>query len=141
TRQSFQSKERLLPAHVNAERKLIAYMLQNKYVAQKVQDELGANFNFDNHKVIATHLYGFYEAGNEPDVSSFLQWIHDASLQKIVTELGMVTLNETINEQEIDDYIATILRFSKRATIDHFIQKQKEAEQANDPIKAAQIAM
>jgi len=141
TRRSPQANERLLPAHVNAERKLIAYMLQNKYVAQRVQDELGANFNFDEHKVIATHLYGFYEAENEPNVSSFVQWIDDQNIQQIVTELGMITLNEPVNEQEIADYIATILRFSKRATIDHFIQKQKEAEQANDPIKAAQFAM
>src|SRR5690625_1308199 len=141
TRQPIQNHERLLPAHVNAERKLIAYMLQNKYIALRAQDELGANFNFDDHKVIATHLYGFYEGTDEPNISLFIQQIDDEKLQRIVTELGMIPLNEPVNEQEIDDYIATIRRFSERSAVEHFIQKQKEAEQANDPIKAAEIAM
>lgn len=141
TRQSMQRNERLLPAHVNAERRLIAYMLQNKYVAQKVQDELGANFNFDDHKVIATYLYGFYEAENEPNVSSFVQTIQDENIQRTITELAMISLNETVNEQEIDDYLITIQRYSERSTIDRLLQKQRDAEQANDPIKAAEIAM
>lgn len=140
-RQSFVTGDKLLPAHVNAERKLIAYMLQNKFIADKVQEELGANFNLDDHKVIVTYLYGFYEDNDKPDVSSFVQWIEDENIKHIVTELSMIPLNEPINDREIDDYIATILRYSKRATIDHFIQKQHEAEQANDPIKAAKIAM
>lgn len=133
--------EQLLPAYVKAERQLIAYMLQNKFVAERVQNELGANFNFEDHQVLVTYLYGFYEVGNEPNISSFIQWIDDENIQHIVTELGMLPINDSVNEQEITDYITNIQQHSERGTINYFIQKQKEAEQANDPIEAAKIAM
>lgn len=53
------NNKKLLPAYQNAERKLLAYMLQDELIAEKVQEDLGARFNLDMHKIIATHLYAF----------------------------------------------------------------------------------
>src|SRR5699024_442993 len=53
---TFYRINKLRPAFHNAERKLIAYMLKNRAITDKVREEIGASFNIDEHKVIATHL-------------------------------------------------------------------------------------
>src|SRR5699024_3457306 len=62
---NFYQTKKLLPAFHNAERQLIAYMLQDMSITDKVEKELGAAFNMDEHKIIVTHLYAFYEEGHK----------------------------------------------------------------------------
>ncbi|CDQ39631.1 MULTISPECIES: DNA primase [Virgibacillus] len=135
-------KSKLLPAFQNAERQLISYMLQNVRITEKIQDEIGAGFNIDSHKIIATHLYAFYEEGNEADVSLFLERITDSELQQQITEIAMLPVQEDISDQELNDYIRIIrTKNSDMDTIKSLKDQQKMAEQQQDPIKAAQIAM
>lgn len=135
-------KKDLFPAYYNAERKLLSYMLQDVFIAEKVQEQLGAKFTVDTHQIIATHLYAFYEEGNEADVSTFIERLRDPEIQKVVTEISMYPYLEDISDEEINDYIRIIqIQSSEVTDIQALKEQQKIAEQQNDPLKAAKIAM
>ena len=139
---TFYRINKLRPAFHNAERKLIAYMLKNRAITDKVREEIGASFNIDEHKVIATHLYAFYEEGHEGDVSIFLEKIPEVRLKQLVTEIAMIPISEEISEREINDYIRIIsTELTDTETINSLREEQKVAEQQNDFIKAAEIAL
>ncbi|GAA0602264.1 DNA primase [Virgibacillus siamensis] len=138
----FQPSNQLLPAYHNAERKLLAHMLQNVSITDRVQQELGASFNVDDHKVIATHLYAFYEGNHQADISMFLEQLSDSRLKQLVTEIAMMPLIDNISDGEINDYIRVIRAEQSNMTdIKTLREQQKLAEQQNDPVKAAKIAM
>lgn len=135
-------EKKLLPAYHNAERQLLAYMLQNVSIANRVQKEIGAAFNMDEHKIIVTYLYGFYEEGQVADVSLFIERLTDAYLQQLVTEIAMIPTQEDIGEKQINDYIRIIhTEINDMTNIKVLKAKQKQAEQEDDPLKAAKIAM
>ncbi|MFG6114303.1 DNA primase [Halobacillus sp. MO56] len=135
-------ENRLLPAFHNAERALIAYMLKNPQVADKVQAELGGGFNISEHQVIVTYLYAYFEEGNEPDVSHFVERLPEPDLKNLVVKLAMMPVHSEISEREINDYIRLIrAEQSDKMDIKSLEEQQKQAEQQNDPIKAAEIAM
>lgn len=135
-------QNKLLPAFHNAERKLIAYMLKDPYIADKVQEEIGGAFNIEDHQVIVTHLYAYYEDGNESDISQFVEMIEDMSIKNLVIELAMAPVSEEVSDQEIHDYIERIrLENWDRTDIKSLESELKRAEQQNEPIKAAEIAM
>lgn len=134
-------KERLLPAYQNAERKLIAYMLQDPNIARKVENEIEAQFNVDAHKIIVTYLYAFYEDEDSPDISSFIERLPEDGLKHLVTELAMIPLVDIIDYEEIDDYIQIIYRESNdMKQLSDYEEQQKLAVQQNDHSKAAEIA-
>ncbi|HLS07955.1 DNA primase [Lentibacillus sp.] len=134
--------KKLLPAFHNAERQLLAYMLQDASITDKVQEEIGAAFNIDEHKVIATHLYAFYEEHQQADVSQFVEMLSDNRLKQLVTDIAMMPVHENISNEEINDYIRMIrAENSNKEDIQSLKEEQRLAEQQNDPIKAAGIAM
>lgn len=139
---SYYPNKKILPAYQNAERSLLGYMLSDVSIAIKVQEEIGASFNVDAHKIIATHLYAFYEEGHEPDVSLFIEQINDPELRKLVTEIAMLPLLDEVSETAINDYIRMIQsRWTHMDQIESLKRQLKLAEQRNDPIKAAEIGM
>ncbi|WP_373892835.1 DNA primase [Virgibacillus natechei] len=132
--------KKLLPAFHNAERQLISYMLQDTHITDKVQKELGAAFNIDEHKIIATHLYAFYEEGHPADVSLFIEKLTDESIKHLVIEIAMTPVLEDISDKEINDYINIIRAQTNDIVSIKLLQEhQKLAEQQNDPLKAAEI--
>jgi DNA primase len=136
------SSSKLLPAFHNAERKLLSYMLQNQSIAERVQEELGASFNIDAHKIIATHLYAFYEEGNTEDVSLFIDRIDDEKIRKLVIELAIEHTQADISDKAVNDYIRIIQNESSTGvSLKQLKAEQRLAEQQKDPIKAAQIAL
>lgn len=136
----YQNK-RLLPAFHKAEKKLLSYMLQDAFIAEKVQQELGANFNIDMHKIIATHLYAFYEEGHTPDVSLFVERIVDTELQQQITQIAMVEVPDDVSDEEINDYIHIIkAQHNDKLDIQTLKEQQRIALQQNNIEKAAQIA-
>lgn len=139
---TFLPNQRLRPAFHNAERKLLAYMLKNRAITDKVREEIGVGFNIEAHKIIVTHLYAFYEENQDGDVSLFIERLSDDKLRQLVTEIAMLPLDNDISDREINDY----LRLIASETNDHekiktLKQQQKIAEQQNDPLKAAGIAV
>ncbi|WP_338789055.1 DNA primase [Metabacillus sp. FJAT-53654] len=139
-RAPIQSK-RLLPAFHTAERMLIGHMLRSKDFAEKVLERLGLQFNIEEHKAIVTYLYGFYEEGNEENVSSFLSRLPSPELQHIVSNIAMITLNTEVSEQELSDYIKQVLNHQKMLMIKEKEAEKNEAERNKQFKEAAQIAM
>ncbi|WP_089738636.1 DNA primase [Gracilibacillus ureilyticus] len=140
-RNNYQNKQKVLPAYQNAERRLIAFMLQNAQIAERVQESLGSKFNMEQHQIIVTYLYGFYEAGNQPNPSHFLTFIEDEPIQKLVVELSMLDCNWEISDRELEDYIQTILAEQDDHSKIKQLEREQKAMEKNDPVKAAQIAM
>src|SRR5699024_10553218 len=124
--------KKLLPAFHNAERQLLAYMLQDASITDKVQEEIGAAFNIDEHKVIATHLYAFYEEHQQADVSQFVEMLSDNRLKQLVTDIAMMPVHENISNEEINDYIRMIrAENSNKEDIQSLKEEQRLAEQQN----------
>lgn len=136
------NKRKLYPAYVNAEKRILSYMLQDAYIAEKVQYDLGAGFNVNDHKIVATHLYAFYEEGNAPDISLFMERLSDEHLKNQVIELALSSDVENSTEEEIDDYLRMIHREANQSqTKKSLKEQQKKAERENDPLEAARLAM
>jgi len=137
---NYYTNKKILPAFHNAERSLLAYMLNDAAIAEKIQEEIGANFNVDNHKIIATHLYAFYEEGHAPDVSLFIEQLNDPECKQLVIEIAMMPFLEEVSDTAINDYIRIIRSQTNNiVSIQSLKEQQKLAEQQNDPIKAAEI--
>lgn len=133
--------KKLLPAFHNAERYLLAHMIQDPYIAEKIQDEIGCSFNIDAHNAIAIMLYAYYADYSAMDISKFMQRIEDEDLRSLVSELAMLDVNSDVSEQELSDYIRRILDHPKWKDIYAFEQEKKEAERRQEVERAAQIAM
>ena len=135
------SSKQILPAFQNAERRLLSYMLTNHYIAEKVKNKIGSRFNLEEHQIIVTYLYGYYEEGNEPNPSDFITYLPDQHLQHLVVELTMKPMDWEVSDRELDDYIHLILsEQTEQVKIKRLKEEQKSLEKT-DPLKAAQIAM
>ncbi len=132
---------KLLPAYQNAERHLIAHMFYNRDLAEQIQNEIGLSFNIDEHNAIAAYLYAFYEEGHEPDISSFMERLQDNRLKKAASELAMLPINENFSDREWRDYVKQVLDYPKWLKIKEKEAEKNEAEQRQDHVKAATIAM
>lgn len=131
---------RLHHAGINAERHLIARMLRDEELANRVTAMLGdAAFYNDEHQAIMTYLFGYYEDGNPPDPIMFLNHLPDKKLRRIVTEIEMMPINEEITDQELKDYVEHVLKYPKLLMIKEKQAEQKAAERKKDFAKALQI--
>lgn len=127
---------------MNAERRLLASMLLDRDIAIKVQNEIEVQFSVEEHKIIATYLYAYYEENDQPpQVSTFLEKFTEPDLKQIVIDISMTKELENTNDQAINDYITIIKRESSDvASIKLYKEQQRKAEAENNPIKAAEIA-
>ncbi|CQR46872.1 DNA primase [Paraliobacillus sp. PM-2] len=142
SRLSFRNPTKLLPAYHNAEKQLLAYMLHDFTIAEKVRENLGASFNIDMHKIIVTHLYAFYEEGHDANISQFIERIDDPTIKNQIVELAMEPIHSDVSDKEIQDYIRLIKAEQEdKATIRMLKEEQKKAEVQKDFVKAAQIGM
>lgn len=140
-RASFSRKiepKKLLPAHQNAERLLLAHMIRDEEVAERVQDHIGGQFNIDEYQAIAAHLFAYYGEGNISDPTEFIQRLSDEKLIRIATELVMLPINEECGEEELLDYIRQIKHYPKRVMLR---EKEAAVRSEQNPIKAAEILM
>jgi DNA primase len=141
-RPSINTAKSLYPAYQTAERRLIAHMIRNNEVAYKVQDLLNGNtLNVDEYQAIFTYLIGYYEEGNLPDPSSFLNYINDEKLKRIVAEIEMMSINEELTPGELNDYLKQVFNYPKMLKIKEKNAEKVEAEKQKDFVKAATIAM
>ncbi|MGM9987886.1 MAG: DNA primase [Bacillaceae bacterium] len=132
--------QKLLPAYVQAERRLLAHMLQSKEVTEKVQKNTQNFFNIDEHTEIIVHLYAYYEDGNEPDVSQFLSFLPTERLKSIVTEIAYLDINKEISDAELNDYFHQMHKRQIVLQIEQLKEQVRAAEKTKDYLKAAQIA-
>ncbi|WP_335869335.1 DNA primase [Bacillus sp. 2205SS5-2] len=133
---------RLFPAYQTAERHLIAHMLKDADVTYKIRELLaGEPFNIDEHQAIFTYLLAYYEEDNSPNTSSFLTFIPDEKLRRVITDIEMMSINNEASDQEIVDCVNSVLKHQKMLTIKDKENERREAERQNDVTKAVQIAM
>lgn len=134
--------KRLLPAYQNAEKRLIAYMLHDRTIAEQIKHTIGASFNIENHKIIVTYLYAFYEDEHQANVSQFIERLEDDEIISEVIEIAMEPVSTDVSSDEITDYIRMIrLEHNDKVVIRDLIAEQKQAEINKDYLKAAQIGM
>ncbi|PAQ13304.1 DNA primase [Bacillaceae bacterium SAOS 7] len=137
-----QTTQKLYPAYQTAERRLIAHMLKDADIAYKVKELMGSEaFNIDEHQAIFTYLLGFYEEGHGPDSSIFINFLPDANLRRLVSDIEMMMVSEYVNDEEVHDYIKEVFKYRKQLVIKAKKQQQIAAEKANDYQTAAQLAM
>ncbi|MFC5713415.1 DNA primase [Thalassorhabdus alkalitolerans] len=136
----YMTEQRLRPAFFNAERILLAHMLSSKEITDQVADEVGGEFNVENHIALAAHLYAFYGAGRDGDSSDFIHSLTDESLMKLAAELSMLDINRNLTENELADYIKQIKNYPKWVEIEEKEKEMKEAERRHDLQHALQLA-
>lgn len=129
-------QKRLLPAYQNAERILLALMMENEEVAWQVQERIGAAFNVDDHQALFAYLLAYYGQGNTANPKDFLQSIEDTSLVRLASEISTMTVNVECSEEELEDYIKQIQDYPKRVEIQH---KQSALKLEHDPITQAKL--
>lgn len=131
---------RIKPAFQNAERYLIAHMLRSIDVTYRVQELMEGNtFNIDEHQAIITYLYGFYENDHSPDLNSFLSYMDDEKLKRMVVDIDMMPLNGEITDQELMDYINQVLKHQKMLKIKKKEAELKEADRQKDLSRAVSL--
>lgn len=133
------TKKTILPAHTNAERFLLAHMLQNPNIIHKVQQTLGVQFNVDEHKVILTHLYALHEKFEDINVSQVIDNLTDDHLKEIVMDVAMIDTEEMITEEVMDDYIKVIQAESTDVAYLRILERKQKQE--SNPILAAKIGL
>lgn len=132
----------MYPAYHNAEITLLSHMLSNTYVIEKVQQELGVNFNIEEHQVILTHLYALYEEKGDISTSELISKLESDHLKKVITEIAFLQINEEHTEEELLDYIKIIQQQTIETTkVRSLKEQQKLLEQQNDPILAAKVGL
>ncbi|TFB24832.1 DNA primase [Filobacillus milosensis] len=139
---NWNKNQKLYSAYQNAERHLIAHMLQNEHIADRVQQRLGSSFNIEDHQVLVTYLYAYYEEGNEPNVSYFIERLPDESTRQLTIELALLPINESLSDQELEDYFLAINKENEWSKEMRTLKQMlKQAEKENDPQSAARIGM
>ncbi len=137
-----QKNSQIYPAYQTAERHLIAHMLKDVSLADQVQQRLGSSLNVQEHQVLVTYLYAFYEEGNEPNVSQFVERLPEEPYKQLAIELSLMETKEFLEPNELEDYFLAI---EKESDIDQEIRALesmlKRAERENDPKSAARIGM
>jgi len=140
--QAIRQEKKLMPAYYNAERMLLAHMLKDPWVAMKVQEKMqDLSFHIDNHQAIATYLYAYYEEGNPPDLSGFMNYLQDAELRNLVAEIGMIPIPEDVSEKELNDYIHHVLKHQIMLKIKEKEEESKRAEREQDFDRAQRLAL
>jgi len=138
----YYSTSKILPAYQNAEKALIAHMLKNNEIIEKVQGRLGIDFNVEEHRIILIHLYALYEEMNDIDISALMDKLEENHLKQLVSELTILQVNEEISNEELDDYINIIqMEANDISYLRQLKEKQKQLEKEKDALAAAKIGL
>ncbi|RWR15143.1 DNA primase [Siminovitchia fortis] len=134
-------RQSVLPAHLTAERMLLARMLRDEEAAYRIMEMLGNQpFYYDEHQAIITYLLSYYAAGNDPDPLLFLDHLPDKKLRAVVTEIEMMAVDSEDSEQELKDCVNYVLNHAKLLMIKEKQSEQREAERSNNVQRALEIA-
>ena len=140
---NFQQRERAIrqyPRHETAERRLLAHMLANPELAERIRIMLqGDSFSIDEHQALFTYLLGYYEQTAEPDMASFLSVLHDNQLRRLAVDISLTTVNNEPGEEELRDYVKEIQKQHRRFEIEEKKRERIEAEKRHDYVGAARI--
>lgn len=131
----------VLPAYVNAERRLLNVMMRNRDVALAVHEQLGDAFNIPNHEAIAAYLYAYYATGYDADAARFISTLEDEALERTATELLMMDGGFPFDEDIMNAWIQDIQKVPRLREIEKKKEQMMRAERAGDAILAAQLGI
>jgi DNA primase len=137
---SIVSKPDLLPAHVNAERTLLAWMMQNAEIAGIVQAKIGNAFQDEIHSALAAYLYSYYQRRNEMDTPEFLSHLQDIQLIERATQLMMLTVPQNPGMDAVESHIREVKKYPLKIEIERKNALREMAEKQGHALEAAKIA-
>lgn len=129
-----------LPAHIAAERNLLAWMMRDGQIIPYVQKEIGSAFNEEEHAVLAAYLYAFYERTGDMDINRFIHSLTDIRLVEMASELAMMELEGNASSQELADYVEEIKRYPKWMEFEETREEIQKAERLGDTTRALELA-
>ncbi|MFT8871013.1 MAG: DNA primase [Sporolactobacillus sp.] len=135
----FAKQHHLPPAYETAERKLLARMMRDRSVSERVQQAIGGNFFNDLHQALAAYLYVYYAEGNPPDETLFIQTITDRDLQKCAVGISLMASSAEDEEREINDCLQQIHKHAQDKLIAEKDEKRRLAEQSGQAEEAARL--
>jgi len=130
----------LRPAYYNAERNLLAAMLQDAGIASLVQERLGAEFNVEAHAALAAYIYRYYNDHDTLELSTFLAMLQDDELERLVSSLSMEDIAAVMNERALEDHIRQIRKAPMQLAIEQKKEELHRAERSGDVQAAVKIA-
>jgi DNA primase len=126
-------------AHVNAERQLLSWMMQDKDTALLVQQKLGDRFYVEDHAALAAYLYAYYAQSNDPDVGRFVAVLQDDRLERTASSIALIDI--PFGERELEDCIRTIGRASLAREVERLTEELNRAQRAGDYSRATQMGI
>jgi DNA primase len=126
-------------AHVNAERQLLSWMMQDRETALLVQQKLGDRFHVEDHAALAAYLYAYYAQNNDPDVGRFVAVLQDDRLERTASSIALIDI--PFGERELEDCIRTIGHASLAREIERLTEEVNRAERAGDYTRATQVGI
>ncbi|TFE31690.1 DNA primase [Cohnella luojiensis] len=126
-------------AHVNAERQLLSWMMQDKEAAHLVQQKLGDRFHNEDHAALAAYLYAYYAQNNDPDVGRFVAVLQDDRLERTASAIALIDI--PFGERELEDCIRTIGRASLAREVERLTEELNRAQRAGDYSLATQMGI
>jgi len=126
-------------AHVNAERQLLSWMMQDKETALLVQQRLGERFHVEDHAALAAYLYAYYAQNNDPDVGRFVAVLQDDRLERAASAIALIDI--PFGERELEDCIRTIGRASLAREVERLTEELNRAQRAGDFSRATQMGI
>lgn len=136
-----QQTKKTLTATDRAERLLLAHMLHNIDVVDRVlRDESSEIFAHDEYKAVFVRLIGFYEEFSQPDYQRFVEVLDDNELRKIVMEAALMERDPDHAEEEILDSLRQLKKHRIEMEIKQKIHESKEAEKRYEYKLALELA-
>ncbi|MCP8967157.1 DNA primase [Ectobacillus ponti] len=137
-RQAVKNKPKLI-GYRGAEREIIFHMLRDADVAGHVQPYI-EYFHTEEHKGILYELYAYYEKGNEPSISAFLNWLTNDSLKQIVIDIAEDELiNPEYSTELLEGSLESLRKHKQRIEeMDYTFQLRNLEKQ--DSLAAARFA-
>lgn len=135
------NEKRLQPAYMNAERRLIGWMLKHPEMIPRVMQEIGDAFNHPEHVAIIAELYAGYLHGEENLVTYILHHLSDPGLTSLVTEIVMKETDEPITDKSLTDLIDAVKEVPKASELKELLKERTIALETGDSAKARRLDM
>lgn len=123
------------PAHIEAERKLLSYMLIDEGAARQVREVLVDEFSVEEHAALAIHLYRFYGERGEANPALFISQLDDPEMIRLATELAMEAEGLEKLEQRpglLQEYIECVRRYPLEKRLKQLPHEMEEALRKQD---------
>ncbi|MFE6167576.1 DNA primase [Viridibacillus arvi] len=115
-----------------AERLLLAHMLHNIDVVDRVRLAEQEPFVRDDYLAVYVHLIGFYENHQKADYQRFAEVLEDSELRKIAMEAALADRDPEHLEEEIADCLKQVQKYKIEQQIQDKNHALKEAEKMHD---------